>query len=155
MVEMVPAVLGQLESGIGASNLGVTIIPGTGPLGTHVAANSADDWVIPAQAADPDLAWDFIKIAMDNDSAAQFVKDVAYPPTNIAAGSHFADPLLKYMAAEIDNSADLEEFDSVLPNGVALYLYKELNLFFAGQTSAQDVMSATQSQLNTTLAQSG
>jgi raffinose/stachyose/melibiose transport system substrate-binding protein len=138
MVEMVPAVLGQLESGIGASNLGVTIIPGTGPLGTHVAANSADDWVIPAQAADPDLAWDFIKIAMDNDSAAQFVKDVAYPPTNIAAGSHFADPLLKYMAAEI-----------------ALYLYKELNLFFAGQTSAQDVMSATQSQLNTTLAQSG
>ena len=28
----------------------------------------------------------------------------------------------------------------MLPNGVAFYLYKELNLFFAGRTTAQDVL---------------
>ena len=36
----------------------------------------------------------------------------------------------------------------MLPNGVALYLYKDLNLFFAGRMSAQAVMSATQAQLS-------
>lgn len=154
MVEMVPALLDQFESGIGASNLGVSVIPGTGPLGTHVASNSADDWVIPAQSAHPSLAWDFIKVAMDSSSAKEFVKEVAYPPTNIAAGRQLSDPLLRFMAAKVDNQSNLEEFDSVLPNGVALYLYKELNLFFAGRTTAEDVLSATQSQLSSSLAQS-
>jgi hypothetical protein len=41
----------------------------------------------------------------------------------------------------------------VLPNGVALYMYKDLNLFFAGRMSAQAVMSATQAQLSSAQAQ--
>jgi hypothetical protein len=35
--------------------------------------------------------------------------------------------------------------DSVLSNAVALYLYRELQLAFAGQTSPQAAMQATQS----------
>lgn len=154
MVEMAPSLLAQFEAGIGASNLGVTIIPGTGPLGTHVASNSNDNWVIPAQAKNPALAWDFIKDATDPAMGELWAKDIGSPPANVAAASKIADPLLRYMAREIDNPSNIYEMDSVLPNGVALYLYKELNLFFAGQTSAQQVMSSTQSQLTQSLAQS-
>jgi ABC-type glycerol-3-phosphate transport system substrate-binding protein len=153
MVEMAPSLLAQFESGIGASNLGVTVIPGTGPLGTHVASNSNDNWVIPAQSKNAALAWDFIKDATDPAMGELWGKDVGSPPANIAAASKIADPLLRYMADQIDNANNIYEMDSVLPNGVALYLYKELNLFFAGQTSAQQVMNLTESQLSSSLSQ--
>lgn len=151
MVEMAPSLLAQFEHGIGASNLGVTVIPGTGPLGTHVASNSNDNWVIPAQAQNPALAWDFIKDATDPAMGGLWAKDVGSPPANIAAAANIPDPLLKYMAERIDNANNIYEMDSVIPNGVALYLYKELNQFFAGQISAQQVMNATEGQLSTAL----
>jgi ABC-type glycerol-3-phosphate transport system substrate-binding protein len=151
MVEMAPSLLAQFEQGIGATNLGVAVIPGTGPLGTHVASNSNDNWVIPAGSKNTGLAWDFIKDATDESAATLWAKDVGSPPANVAAASQLSDPLLRYMAAKIDNGANIYEMDSVLPNGVALYLYKELNLFFAGQTSAQQVMNATEGQLSTSL----
>jgi ABC-type glycerol-3-phosphate transport system substrate-binding protein len=154
MVEMAPSLLAQFEHGIGASNLGVTIIPGTGPLGTHVASNSNDNWVIPAQSKNQALAWDFIKDATDPAMGELWGKDIGSPPANVAAASKIADPLLRYMAGQIDNANNIYEMDSVLPNGVALYLYKELNLFFAGQTSAQQVMNLTESQLTQSLSSS-
>lgn len=154
MVEMAPSLLTQFEKGVGASNLGVTIIPGTGPLGTKVASNSNDNWVIPAQSKNQTLAWDFIKDATDPGMGALWGKDIGSPPASVAAAGQIADPLLRYMAGKIDNANNIYEMDSVLPNGVALYLYKELNLFFAGQTSAKQVMSRTQSQLTQALAQS-
>jgi raffinose/stachyose/melibiose transport system substrate-binding protein len=153
MVEMAPSLLSQFEKGVG-SNLGVTIIPGTGPLGTKVASNSNDNWVIPAQSKNQALAWDFIKDATDPAMGTLWGKDIGSPPANIAAASKIADPLLRYMAGQIDNADNIYEMDSVLPNGVALYLYKELNLFFAGQTSAKQVMNLTESQLTQALAQS-
>lgn len=155
MVEMAPSLLAQFEHGIGASNLGVTVIPGTGPLGTHVASNSNDNWVIPAGSNNAALAWDFIKDATDESAATLWAKDVGSPPANVAAASKLSDPLLRYMAAEIDNSNNIYEMDSVLPNGVALYLYKELNLFFAGKISAQQVMTATEGQLSSSLSSGG
>jgi raffinose/stachyose/melibiose transport system substrate-binding protein len=154
MAEMAPSLLSTFEHGIGASNLGVTVIPGTGPLGTHVASNSNDNWVIPAQSQNPSLAWDFIKDATDTTAADLWAKDVGSPPANVAAASQLSDPLLRYMAAKIDNANNIYEMDSVLPNGVALYLYKELNLFFAGQLSAQAVMNATEQQQSSALSQS-
>jgi raffinose/stachyose/melibiose transport system substrate-binding protein len=147
MVEMYPGLIPAFEKGIGASNLGVSVIPGTGPLGTGVASNSGDNWVIPSGAKNPALAWDFIKIATDATSAKLWLTDVGLPTTNIAASSNISDPVLKFTATELNKSGNLELLDSVLPNGVALYLYKDLNLFFAGQMSAQAVMSATQAQL--------
>jgi ABC-type glycerol-3-phosphate transport system substrate-binding protein len=155
MVEMAPSLLAQFEHGVGASNLGVSVIPGTGPLGTHVASNSNDNWVIPAQSKNSALAWDFIKDATDPAMGELWAKDVGSPPANVAAASKIADPLLSYMASKIDNADNIYEMDSVLPNGVALYLYKELNLFFAGQISAQQVMNATESQLSSALSSGG
>ena len=131
------------------------MIPGTGPLGTHVASNSNDNWVIPAQSKNSALAWDFIKDATDPAMGELWAKDIGSPPANVAAASKIADPLLSYMASKIDNADNIYEMDSVLPNGVALYLYKELNLFFAGQISAQQVMTATESQLSSALSSGG
>jgi ABC-type glycerol-3-phosphate transport system substrate-binding protein len=148
MVEMYPGLIPAFEKGIGASNLGVTVIPGTGPLGTHVASNSGDNWVIPAQSANPKLAWNFIKIATDATSAKLWLKDVGLPTTNIAASGNITDPVMRFVATDLNKAGNLELLDSVLPNGVALYLYKDLNLFFAGHMSAQSVMSATQTQLS-------
>lgn len=148
MVEMYPGLIPAFEKGIGASNLGVTVIPGTGPLGTHVASNSGDNWVIPAQSANPKLAWDFIKVATDATSAKLWLTDVGLPTTNIAASGNITDPVMRFVATDLNKAGNLELLDSVLPNGVALYLYKDLNLFFAGHMSAQSVMSATQAQLS-------
>jgi len=151
MVEMYPGLLDTFEAGIGAKSLGVGLIPGAGPLGTHVASNSADYWVIPAQSSHINLAWDYIKVALNNPSSLLYVKAVALPSANVSAGRNIADPLLRYMAAQINLPSNIEEFDSVIPNGVALYLYRELNLFFAGQTSAQQVLSTTQTQMTRAL----
>jgi raffinose/stachyose/melibiose transport system substrate-binding protein len=156
MVEMETAELPAIESGIGANNVAIGVIPGTGPLGTHVAANQIDDWVIPTDAANPKLAWDFIKESVATPEAAQWTKVVAQPTTNVAAAPDVTDPRLKYMDEQLHSSQDtIELLDSVLPNGVALYLYKELNLYFAGQTTAEAALSATQAQLNSTLASQG
>jgi ABC-type glycerol-3-phosphate transport system substrate-binding protein len=156
MVEMETAELPAFEAGIGAGNVGVSIIPGTGPLGTHVAGNETDDWVIPADAAHTSLAWDFIKVAMSTPEAAQWTKIIAQPTTNLAAGGtgEVSDPRLQFMVTNLHTGVNLDLLDSVLPNGVALYLYKELNLFFSGQISAYGALNATQSQLNASLAQS-
>ena len=148
MVEMYPGLIPAFEKGIGASNLGVAVIPGTGPLGTRVASNSGDNWVIPAQSSNPKLAWNFIKVATDATSAKLWLTDVGLPTTNIAASGNITDPVMRFVATDLNKAGNLELLDSVLPNGVALYLYKDLNLFFAGHMSAQNVMSATQTQLS-------
>jgi ABC-type glycerol-3-phosphate transport system substrate-binding protein len=148
MVEMYPGLIPAFEKGIGASNLGVAVIPGTGPLGTHVASNSGDNWVIPAQSSNPKAAWNFIKVATDATSAKLWLTDVGLPTTNIAASGNITDPVMRFVATDLNKAGNLELLDSVLPNGVALYLYKDLNLFFAGHMSAQSVMSATQTQLS-------
>jgi ABC-type glycerol-3-phosphate transport system substrate-binding protein len=153
MVEMYPGLVPAFEKGIGASNLGISDIPGTGPLGTAVASNSGDNWVIPAGSKNPALAWDFIKTATDATSAKLWLTDIGLPTTNIAASGNITDPVMKFAAAALTKTDNLELLDSVLPNGVALYLYKDLNLFFAGQMSARAVMSATQAQLKSALAQ--
>ena len=153
MVEMYPGLIPVFEKGLGASNLGVADIPETGPLGTAVASNSGDNWVIPAQSKNPALAWDFIKTATDAASAKLWLTDVGLPPTNIAASGSISDPVMKFVATGLSKPSNLELLDSVLPNGVALYLYKDLNLFFAGQMSARAVMSATQVQLKSASAQ--
>jgi ABC-type glycerol-3-phosphate transport system substrate-binding protein len=153
MVEMYPGLVPAFEKGIGASNLGISDIPGTGPLGTAVASNSGDNWVIPAGSKNPALAWDFIKTAMDATSAKLWLTDIGLPTTNIAASGNITDPVMKFAASALTKTDNLELLDSVLPNGVALYLYKDLNLFFAGQMSAQAVMNATQTQLSSAQAQ--
>lgn len=144
MVEMYPSLFTTFEKTLG-SNLGVSTLPisGNGPLASQIAANSLDNWVIPKNAAHPDLGWEWIKIVSDKQAGEGIATLLGNPPANIAADAGIANPLLKYMAAKVKQPG-VPLLDSVLPNSVALYLYKELQQAFAGKISAQAAMSATQ-----------
>lgn len=145
MAEYAPGDLPQFEKALG-SKLGVSTIPnsGHGPLSSKIAADSLDDWVIPKGAKNPALAWEFIKLVSDRSAGQSYAKLLGTPPANIAGDASITDPLLKYMANKVKDPG-IPLLDSVLSNAVALYLYRELQLAFAGQTSPQAAMQATQS----------
>jgi ABC-type glycerol-3-phosphate transport system substrate-binding protein len=144
MVEMYPSLFTNFQKTLG-SKLGVSTLPisGNGPLASEIAANSLDNWVIPKHAAHPDLGWEWIKLVSDEQAGEGIATLLGNPPANIAADAAIANPLLKYMAAKVKQPG-VPLLDSVLPNSVALYLYKELQQAFAGKVSAQAAMSATQ-----------
>jgi ABC-type glycerol-3-phosphate transport system substrate-binding protein len=144
MVEMYPSLFTNFQKTLG-SKLGVSTLPisGTGPLASQIAANSLDNWVIPKDAAHLGLGWEWIKLVSDKQAGEGIATLLGNPPANIAADAGIANRLLKYMAAKVKQPG-VPLLDSVLPNSVALYLYKELQQAFAGKISAQAAMSATQ-----------
>jgi raffinose/stachyose/melibiose transport system substrate-binding protein len=144
MVEMYPSLFTNFQKTLG-SKLGVTTLPisGNGPLAGQMAANSLDNWVIPKHAAHPDLGWEWIKLVSDKQAGEGIATLLGNPPANIAADAAVANPLLKYMANKV-KAPGVPLLDSVLPNPVALYLYKELQQAFAGKISPEAAMSASQ-----------
>ena len=144
MVEMYPSLVTTFQKALG-SKLGVTTLPisGNGPLAGKIAANSLDNWVIPKGAANPALAWQFIKTVSDRTAGTGIATLLGNPPANIAADAAITNPLLKYMATKVKNPG-VPLLDSVLPNTVALYLYKELQLAFSLSSSPSAAMQAAQ-----------
>jgi ABC-type glycerol-3-phosphate transport system substrate-binding protein len=125
--------------------LGVTRIPysGTGPLSATNSSFSGDNWVIPAQAAHPELAWEFIKLASDATAGAEMVTALGAPPVNREAAAAIEDPFVQYIAQQTQNYG-MPILDSVMPNPVALTWYRELQQAFSGAKSAQDALAAVQ-----------
>jgi raffinose/stachyose/melibiose transport system substrate-binding protein len=144
MVEMYPALLTDFQKGLG-DKLGVARLPisGNGPLKDKIAANSLDNWVIPKGAAHPDLAWAFIKQVSDEQAGAGIADQLALIPANKAAAAKITSPYLKFIGASVAEPS-MPLLDSIVPNNVALFLYKQLQLAFAGKTSPQAAMKATQ-----------
>jgi ABC-type glycerol-3-phosphate transport system substrate-binding protein len=144
MVEMYPALLSDFKKGLG-SKLGVARLPisGNGPAKDKIAANSLDNWVIPQGSAHPDLAWAFIKMVSDAQAGQGIADQLALIPANKEAAGRVTDPYLKFIGEQVaDPSMPL--LDSIVPNNVALYLYKQLNLAFAGKSSPAAALKATQ-----------
>jgi raffinose/stachyose/melibiose transport system substrate-binding protein len=127
--------------------IGITTIPyaGTGPLSKGLSTFSNGDWVIPKDAAHKELAWEFIKLTVDEkaQSDSEWVTLVGTPPANKAAASAIVNPLVKYMATQ-DQNTSMAVLDSVMPNPVALVWYRELQQAFAGKKSIQDALGAVQ-----------
>jgi ABC-type glycerol-3-phosphate transport system substrate-binding protein len=127
--------------------IGISTIPyaGTGPLSKGLSTFSNGDWVIPKDAAHRDLAWEFIKLTVDEtaQSDSEWVTLVGTPPANKAAASAIVNPLVKYMATQ-DQNTSMAVLDSVMPNPVALVWYRELQQAFAGKKSIQDALGAVQ-----------
>jgi raffinose/stachyose/melibiose transport system substrate-binding protein len=127
--------------------IGVTLIPyaGSGPLASKLSTFSNGNWVMPKDAAHPDLGWSFIKLATDAqaESENEWISLVGSPPANKAAAAKIADPLVNYMAQQDQNSG-MAVLDSVMPNPVALVWYRELQQAFAGKVSIQDALQAIQ-----------
>ena len=118
-------------------------ISGNGPAKDKIAANSLDNWVIPQGSAHPDLAWAFIKQVSDAQAGQGIADQLALIPANKDAAGKITDPYLKFIGEQVaDPSMPL--LDSIVPNNVALFLYKQLNLAFAGKTSPAAALKATQ-----------
>jgi raffinose/stachyose/melibiose transport system substrate-binding protein len=127
--------------------IGIAWIPyaGSGPLSKGLSTFSNGDWVIPKDAAHKELAWEFIKLTVDQQaqSDSEWVSLVGTPPANKAAAAAIVNPLVKYMA-EQDQNTSMPVLDSVMPNPVALVWYRELQQAFAGKISIQDALAAVQ-----------
>jgi len=129
------------------SKIGVTLIPyaGNGPLSGKLSTFSNGNWVIPKDAAHPELAWSFIQLATDSVAQGEneWIKLVGLPPANKQAAADLQNPLVKYMAQEDQNSG-MAVLDSVMPNPVALVWYRELQQAFADKISIQAALQAVQ-----------
>ena len=77
MVQMYPFIIADFEKALG-KDLGVTRLPtfSDGPLADKAAGNSFHNWVIPAKAKNPDLAFAYVKIASDDQAGADLASMV-------------------------------------------------------------------------------
>jgi ABC-type glycerol-3-phosphate transport system substrate-binding protein len=116
---------------------------GNGPLNAGVIGSSGDDWVIPAAAKNPELAWELIKTFSDQAAGASMIDDLGSPPCNVAAQGGIADPHVQ-AAFDLIKTATLPEMDIVMSQATALFLYKHLQLAFAGQETPDQAMQAVQ-----------
>ena len=146
MVQMYPFVIADFEKALG-DDLGVTRLPtfSDGPLADTAAGNSFHNWVIPAKAKNPDLAFAYIKIASDDQAGADLATMVGSPPANKEALDGITDPNVKFFA-DLGADAGIPLLDSVIPVNLALYYYKQLQAAFAGTTSPQDAMQNVDDQ---------
>ena len=149
MVQMFPFVVGQFEKALG-KNLGLAPLPtsGNGPLAGKVAGNSFHNWVIPKNAHNPTGAWDFIKMATDEQGGAALASIVGAPPTNVAASKGMKDPYARFFG-NLESKIALPLLDSVIPAKTALLYYKQLQAAFAGKVTPQQAMQNVQTGLAT------
>lgn len=116
---------------------------GNGPLNSGVIGSSGDDWAIPAAAKHPDLAWELIKLFSDETAGSQMSDLLGSPPCNLAAQATIDDSHVQ-AAFDLIKTATVPEMDIVMSQATALFLYKHLQLAFAGQETAQEAMQAVQ-----------
>jgi len=147
MVLIYPAVISTFEDALG-KDLGVAPIPvsGDGPLAGRVAGNSFHNWVIPKDSPNPDVAWEFVKIASDATAGKQELQLLATPPANKSAGATVDDPIVRFFLDAAEDPA-MPVLDSVIPVDVALFYYKQLQAAFAGKATPQQAMQNVEDAL--------
>jgi raffinose/stachyose/melibiose transport system substrate-binding protein len=125
--------------------VGVSLIPyaGAGPLSTKNASFSGDDWVVPKDAAHPELGWEFIKLASDQQAQTEEIDMLGSPPANKAAAANIANPTVNYIGQQVQNYG-MPILDSVMPNAAALVWYRELQQAFAGKLPIEQALQAVQ-----------
>jgi raffinose/stachyose/melibiose transport system substrate-binding protein len=143
MVELYTSGLPPMRKALG-NNLGVTRIPVSGPYKNQMASTSAGSWTIPTGSANPDLAWKFIRYASGSRPQVAVANLIGDPPSYNAASKLMTDPGMRYIATQVNNKANAGLLDVITPQAVALYLYKELQLAFAGKITPTQALEAAQ-----------
>ena len=138
MVQMFPFVIKDFEKALG-KNLGVTRLPQSGPNPGRTAANSFHNWVIPKNAKNKDGAWEFIKLAVDNQGASELATTVGALPTNKVASGKIKDPLTSSSCRRRRIRRCLCSTASC-PLKVALLYYQQLQAAFSGKVTALQAM---------------
>jgi len=147
MVQMFPFVIKAFEHALG-KNLGIAKLPQSGPHAGRTAANSFHNWVIPKNAGNPDGAWEFIKMAVDNQGATALENVVGALPTNKAVLAKSKDPFTRFFA-QVSAKPQVPLLDSIVPLKVALLYYVQLQAAFAGKTSPLQAMQNVDKGLKT------
>ena len=147
MVQMFPFVIKAFEKALG-SNLGITKLPQSGPHPGRTAANSFHNWVIPKNAGNKEGAWEFIKMAVDNQGATDLENIVGALPTNKAVLRASKDPFTRFFA-QVAAKPQVPLLDSIVPLKVALAYYVQLQAAFAGKTTPLQAMQNVDKALKT------
>jgi ABC-type glycerol-3-phosphate transport system substrate-binding protein len=143
MLGLYTSVLPILRTSLG-NNLGMAKEPVSGPNQTRIASASASEWSIPKDSTQKDLAWDWIKWVSGPKAQAGVGNLIGDPPALRSAASTLTDPFARVQAEWTTNPTDIGIIDVNIPNGVALFLYKELNLAFAGSITSQQALQTSQ-----------
>ena len=137
--------LTTLQKALG-KNLGIAKLPLSGKSALlHTAGgypgNPFDGWVIPKDAKNADMAWNFIKLASDATANKSAQKLMGFSPAVTSVQRGLTDPLQKAAAALAANPS-IPELDQVMPSAIANFLYRQFGLAQEGKQSAKQTMSA-------------
>jgi len=138
MVQMFPFVIADFQKALG-KNLGLARLPQSGPNVGRSASNSFHNWVIPKNAGNPDGAWEFIKMAVDNKGSSDLAAKVGALPTNKAASAGLTNPFSRFFL-QLSANPQVPLLDSVVPLKVALLYYQQLQAAFSGKTTPLKAM---------------
>lgn len=143
MLGLYTSVLPIVKKSLG-SKLGMVKEPVSGPIKTRIASASASEWSIPKKSSQKDLAWQWIKYVSGSKAQATVAPLIGDPPALRSAAAALKDPFLRLQTKWTTNTTNVGIIDVNVSNGVALYLYKELNLAFSGRITGAQALSATQ-----------
>lgn len=144
MLGLYTSVLPVLRASLG-NKLGMAKEPVSGPNNTRIASASASEWSIPKNSKQKDLAWAWIKAVSSHNAQVGVGNLIGDPPALGSAAGSLTDPLARIQAKWTANPTNIGIIDVNIPNGVALFLYKELNLAFAGKITPEQALKASQS----------
>jgi raffinose/stachyose/melibiose transport system substrate-binding protein len=151
MVLMYPSLVVDFRKGLG-QKLALMKLPAAanGPLSHAMNVISGQDWVIPKDAKNPDLAWEFVKLVTDQKSQTEQLLRVATPPANRQVNLKLVkDPILQTFLKLLQEKPSFPLIDSVVQADVATVWYAQLNLAFAGKASAEDAMAKVEEAAKT------
>jgi len=143
MLGLYTSVLPIVKKSLG-SKLGMVKEPVSGPINTRIASASASEWSIPKGSSQKDLAWQWIKYVSGAKAQATVAPLIGDPPALRSAAAALQDPFLRLQTKWTTNPTNIGIIDVNIPNGVALYLYKELNLAFSGKITGTQALAASQ-----------
>jgi len=148
MVLMYPAVIPDFEDKLG-QDLGIMPLPpsGDGPLAGRSVGNAFYNWVVTKTSDNPGLAWEFIKLASDEEAGGQLLTILGTPPAVKGVDpSLIEDEFVQFFVDAAEDPA-MPVLDSVIPVPVALTFYKQLQQAFAGKATPQAAMEELDEQL--------
>ncbi len=143
MVEIYPGLDATFAQGIGANNLGTAPLPqsGSGSFTGKGVASPADSWVITRDSSHADVAWSWIKMVSATAPGISQNTLLGNVAANKQAAQQISDPAVLTMANYASN-APVPNMDIAMPIKVALLLYKECQLAFAGIDTPLQAMQA-------------
>jgi ABC-type glycerol-3-phosphate transport system substrate-binding protein len=125
-------------------NLAVMKLPpaGNGPLKNAMNVVSGNNWVIPKDAKNPELAWEFVNMVSDGKSQTDQLRLKGTPPTNNTANLKAAkDPVLRTVLGYLVTKPTFLLLDNVVQADIATVWYSQLALAFGGRATPAAAMA--------------